>query len=85
MNKKKLLFIIPLCFLVLFNGKKYDEAVKERLFLPIKLCLEGEDCGTVSQASQMSANVSQSEVKKVENWVNNKVGMFFGWLAGWLA
>ena len=66
MNKKKLLFIIPLCFLVLFNGKKYDEAVKERLFLPIKLCLEGEDCGTVSQASQMSANVSQSEVKKVE-------------------
>jgi len=66
MNKKKLLFIIPLCFLALFNGKKYDEAVKERLFLPIKLCLEGEDCGTVSQASQMLANVSQSEVKKVE-------------------
>ena len=65
MKHKTLLIVLPLCLLFLFNGKKYDEAVKERLFLPIKMCLEGEDCGTSSQATQMSS-VAQVEVKKVE-------------------
>ena len=65
MKNKKLLVILPLCFLILFNGKKYEEAVKERLFLPIKLCLEGQDCGTSSQASQMATS-TQTEIKKVQ-------------------
>lgn len=65
MKNKTLLIVLPLCFLFLFNGKKYDEAVKERLFLPVKMCLEGEDCGTSSQAIQM-ASATQVEVKKVE-------------------
>lgn len=65
MKHKTLLILLPLCFLFLFNGKKYDEAVKERLFLPIKMCLEGEDCGSSTQATQMSS-VAQVEVKKVE-------------------
>tara|TARA_B100000575_G_scaffold233527_1_gene194982 strand:+ start:1570 stop:2157 length:588 start_codon:yes stop_codon:yes gene_type:complete len=65
MKNKNLLVILPLCFLILFNGKKYEEAVKERLFLPIKLCLEGQDCGTSSQASQMVTS-TQTEIKKVQ-------------------
>ena len=65
MKNKTLLIVLPLCFLFLFNGKKYDEAVKERLFLPVKMCLEGEDCGTSSPAIQM-ASATQVEVKKVE-------------------
>ena len=65
MKNKTLLIVLPLCFLFLFNGKKYDEAVKERLYLPVKMCLEGEDCGTSSQAIQM-ASATQVEVKKVE-------------------
>ena len=65
MKHKTLLIVLPLCLLFLFNGKKYDEAVKERLFLPIKMCLEGQDCGTSSQATQMSSG-TQVEVKKVE-------------------
>jgi pseudoazurin len=65
MKNKTLLIVLPLCLLFLFNGKKYDEAVKERLFLPVKICLEGEDCGTSSQAIQM-ASATQVEVKKVE-------------------
>ena len=31
MKNKEFLIILPLCFLLLFNGKKYDQAVKERL------------------------------------------------------
>ena len=65
MKNKNLLVILPLCFLILFNGKKYEEAVKERLSLPIKLCLEGQDCGTSSQASQMATS-TQTEIKKVQ-------------------
>ena len=65
MKNKIILLILPLCFLLLFNGKKYDEAVKDRLNLPVKLCLEGEDCGTSSQVSQPTA-VAQAAVEKVE-------------------
>ena len=65
MKNKILILILPLCFLLLFNGKKYDEAVKDRLNLPVKLCLEGEDCGTSSQASEPTM-VAQVAVEKVE-------------------
>ena len=46
MKKNIYLVILPLCFLILFNGKKYDEAVIERLALTVNLCLEGQDCGS---------------------------------------
>ena len=65
MKNKILLLILPFFFLIFFNGKKYDEAVINRLNLPVKLCLEGQDCGTVSQAG-MAAIVSNEELKKVE-------------------
>mgnify|MGYP003304919656 CR=1 FL=1 len=47
------------------RDRKYDEAVKDRLNLPVKLCLEGEDCGTSSQASEPTM-VAQVAVEKVE-------------------
>ena len=65
MKNKKLIFIIPLCFLLLFNGKKYEEAVKDRLFLPVKICFEGQDCGTSSQTTKTTQS-AQVDVKKVE-------------------
>ena len=65
MKNRILLLILPFFFLIFFNGKKYDEAVIDRLNLPVKLCLEGQDCGTVSQAG-MAAIVSNEELKKVE-------------------
>ena len=55
MKNKKFLILLPLCFLLLFNGKKYDQAVKERLQMPIKICLEGQECGNVASASQAVA------------------------------
>ena len=63
--KNRILIILPLCFLILFNGKKYDQAVKERLQMPIKICLEGQECGNVASASQAVAT-APVEVKKVE-------------------
>tara|TARA_E500000178_G_scaffold134226_1_gene134218 strand:- start:863 stop:1408 length:546 start_codon:yes stop_codon:yes gene_type:complete len=51
--------------LLLFNGKKYDEVVKNRLLVPVQICLEGQDCGSSSQASQVAA-AATIEVKKVE-------------------
>jgi pseudoazurin len=65
MKNKKFLILLPLCFLLLFNGKKYDQAVKERLQMPIKICLEGQECGNVASASQAVAT-APVEVKKVE-------------------
>ena len=65
MMNKKFLLILPLFFLILFNGKKYEEAVIDRLSLPIKLCLEGQDCGSASQASQAMV-ATPVVVKKVE-------------------
>ena len=65
MKNKIFLLILPLCFLLLFNGKKYDEAVKNRLLVPVKVCLEGQDCGSASQVSQVAAT-APVEVMKVE-------------------
>ncbi len=65
MINRKFLLILPLFFLTLFNGKKYEEAVIDRLSVPVKICLEGQDCGSASQASQVMA-VTPVEVKKVE-------------------
>ena len=65
MIDRKFLLILPLLFLVLFNGKKYEEAVIDRLSVPVKLCLEGQDCGSAAQATQVMAS-APIEVKKVE-------------------
>ena len=66
MKNKKLLIILPLCLLFVFNGKKYEEALVDRLSLPVQVCVEGQDCGTSSQASQMSAMNTSVEVQKIE-------------------
>ena len=66
MKNKKFLIILPLCLLFVFNGKKYEEALVNRLSLPVQVCVEGQDCGTSSQASQMSAMNMSAEVQKIE-------------------
>ena len=65
MRSKILLLILPLCFLFLFNGKKYEDAVKDRLIVPVKICLEGQECGTAAQANQTAA-AAPVAVTKVE-------------------
>ena len=65
MKKNIYLIILPLCFLILFNGKKYDEAVTKRLALTINLCLEGQDCGNSTMESQSMTTVPM-EVEKVQ-------------------
>ena len=65
MKNKIFLLILPLCFLFLFNGKKYEDAVKDRLIVPVKICLEGEECGTAAQANQTAAEAPVA-VTKVE-------------------
>ena len=57
--------LITLCFLFLFNGKKYEQAVIERLSVPVKVCLEGQDCGSTAQVS-MSVAAAPVAAKKVE-------------------
>ena len=52
-------------FLFLFNGKKYEDAVKDRLIVPVKICLEGQECGTAAQANQTAA-AAPVAVTKVE-------------------
>ena len=68
MKNKYFLIILPLVIIFSFNGKKYDEAVIERLSVLVRVCLEGEDCGVSSQASGMTSSMSIvpiNETKKV--------------------
>lgn len=65
MKRNILFFILPLCFLFLFNGKKYDDAVIERIQVPVKICLEGQACGQSTTSTQMSS-ANTTAVKKVE-------------------
>ena len=58
--------LVTLCFFFLFNGKKYEQAVIDRLSVPVKVCLEGQDCGSAAQASQSVVAVGPAAVKKVE-------------------
>jgi cytochrome c553 len=37
-----------LCAIFLFNGKKYDESVIERIHLNVNICVEGQECGEVA-------------------------------------
>ena len=69
MKNKYFLIILPLVIIFSFNGKKYDEAVIERLSVLVRVCLEGEDCGVSSQSSGMTSSMSIvpiNETKKVE-------------------
>ena len=56
MKNKYYLYVLPLCAIFLFNGKKYDESVIDRIHLDVNICIEGQDCG--------AAAVSLSDVKE---------------------
>jgi len=45
MKNKYYLYVLPLCAIFLFNGKKYDESVIERIHLGVNICIEGQECG----------------------------------------
>jgi pseudoazurin len=68
MKNKIFLLILPLCFMFIFNGKKYEEAVIDRLLVQVNICLEGQDCGSPSQMSQVVAS-SPVEAQKVEQMI----------------
>ena len=61
MKNKIFILILPLIIIFIFNGKKYEQAVIDRLLVPIKICLEGEDCGSIAQVSQSTIPSSVSE------------------------
>lgn len=65
MKRNTILFILPFCFLVLFNGKKYEDAVIERIQVPVKICLEGQACAKANTATQ-STSMNAVAVTKVE-------------------
>ena len=66
MIRIKTLLLLPIIFLIFFNGKKYEEAVKNRLFVPVKICFEGQDCGSASQTNSPNLTDISVQVEKVE-------------------
>ena len=62
MKNKNYLIILPICVLFLFNGKKYDESVIERIHLQVNVCIEGQDCGQASQSSLVKAVRSNEQI-----------------------
>ena len=52
-------------FILLFNGKKYDELVTQRLTTNVAICLEGEPCGAATSASS-SPSAATNSVSKVQ-------------------
>ena len=61
MKNKYYLYILPICALFLFNGKKYDESVIERIHLNVNICLEGQECG--ASATFANAEVGSKGTK----------------------
>ena len=59
MKNKYYLYILPLCTIFLFNGKKYDESVIERIHLDVNICIEGQECGAAAVIAQIDTNVSK--------------------------
>ena len=55
MKNKYYLYILPLCAIFLFNGKKYDESVIERIHLNVNICVEGQECGEVAMIADAGA------------------------------
>ena len=58
-------FTVLFTFFILFNGKKYDELVTQRLTTNVAICLEGEPCGASTSASS-SPSTAANSVKKVQ-------------------
>ena len=58
-------FTILFTFIILFNGKKYDELVSQRLATNVAICLEGEPCGAATSASS-SPSAAANSVAKVQ-------------------
>ena len=65
MKNKYYLYMLPLCAVFLFNGKKYDELVTSRLNNSVSVCLGGQSCGATSSAGVSNA-VDTMPVKKVQ-------------------
>ena len=59
MKNKHYLYILPLCAIFLFNGKKYDESVIERIHLDVNICIEGQECGAAAVIAQIDTKVSK--------------------------
>ena len=57
--KRYYLYILPLCAIFLFNGKKYDESVIERIHLDVNICIEGQECGAAVVIAQTDAKASK--------------------------
>lgn len=51
MKNRVALVIVGLATVFLFNGKKYEEAVSERLSTTVAVCLEGQPCGVASMVT----------------------------------
>ena len=64
-RKNIYVLVLPICFLFIFNGKKYDDAVIARINVPVKICLEGQPCGKPAPTSSM-ASAANIDVKKIE-------------------
>ena len=64
-RKNIYLLVLPICFLFIFNGKKYDDAVIARINVPVKICLEGQPCGKPAPTSSMES-AANIDVKKIE-------------------
>ena len=60
MKNKSYLLILPLCAIFLFNGKKYDDSVIERIHLNVNICVEGQDCGAVLAEASVDAGGSST-------------------------
>ena len=59
MKNKHYLYILLLCAIFLFNGKKYDESVIERIHLDVNICIEGQECGAAAVIAQIDTKVSK--------------------------
>ena len=64
-RKNIYLLVLPICFLFIFNGKKYEDAVIARINVPVKICLEGQRCGKPASTSSMTS-AANIDVKKIE-------------------
>ena len=72
MKNKYYLYILPLCAIFLFNGKKYDESVIERIHLNVNICIEGEECGEVAPPQRAPAqNPTRNPQKNLETCLNS--------------
>ena len=63
MRNKVALIVVGLAVVFLFNGKKYDEAVTERLSTAVAVCLEGQSCGV---SSMMMVSSGSAEARSAE-------------------